>query len=113
MAHSKRIPTHLLLVVVLALGVDGLQLDRPAHVTGGHDLDEPLQLGFEVLALSVEPPEQGVDGVEVGPQTRVEVPQVVFADLRLEPVENAVEQRVRDLFVHGSSQPDQPVAIAR
>ncbi|MND05627.1 hypothetical protein D3C83_265440 [compost metagenome] len=43
---------------------------------------------------------QREDGVEVRAEAAVEMPQAGSAELRLELVEDVVEQSVRDLFVH-------------
>jgi len=59
-----------------------------------HYLHQPQHLLLEIVALAVEQVKQGIDRVEVCPQPRVKVPQVTLADLRLEPIEDAVQERV-------------------
>ena len=57
-------------------------------------------LGLEVLAMPVEMKKERVDGVEIGAEARVEMPQILATDLVVELVEDVVEKGMRNLFVH-------------
>ena len=101
-------------MVAFAGDIDLLQVGATSNVLRCHHLDQPHHLADEVVALAVQMVKKRVNGIEIGAQPRIKVAQITFADVRLEFVEDLIEQRMRDLFVHDLQPPiRRPGSIGR
>jgi hypothetical protein len=87
-------------VVDLAGDVRAPQDGSALDVAQGQGFHQPDHLVLEVGPLAVEQLEQGIDGVEIRPEARVEAAQPVLADFRAQLGQNLVQQRMGSLFVH-------------
>jgi hypothetical protein len=87
-------------VVALAFLVLLLQFGRALDVPARHHLDQFDALFPKVVARAIQSVKQGMDGIEIRSEPCVEMAQVLTPDLGLQLVENVVQQRVGDLFVH-------------
>ena len=87
-------------VVVFALDIELPEFLATLDVMHSHHFDQPQQLLLEIFTLAIQQMEQGMNRVEIRAQPGIEMTQVALANLRLEPIENPVQQRMGNLFVH-------------
>ena len=79
------------LMIAFALLVYLPELRTSRDILPHGDLNQALQLLFKILALTVEPAEQRVDGIEVGAQAGIKMAQIVLADIWLKIVKYGVQ----------------------
>ena len=76
------------------------QFFRAFDILLGHGFDQLLSLFGEIVPIAVESLKQRVNAVKIRPQAGVEMPQILLGDLRFDTVENVIQKRVGNLFVH-------------
>ena len=92
--HSDDLLTQEPVVVLLAGHVDVLQILGAVDIGEREPLHEGRDLREKILAMAVQLREQGMDGVEIRTEARVEMAQVLAADVRLQLIEDIVQQCV-------------------
>ena len=96
-------------VIGLPVYVQPLGFRRSIDVALRHYFDQLQHLISEVVAMAVKGGKQRVDREEVGPQPCVEVPQILAANLWLQIIEDGIEKRMGNLFIHGQNRNQQGV----
>ena len=79
-------------MVVFPLLVQSFQIFSALDVTERQHFRQALQLLLEIIPLAVQDVKKRINGVEIGPEPRVEMAQVFLSYLRLELIQDAIEQ---------------------
>ena len=71
-------------VVFFSRLVQAFQLCGTFYITGGHNLNEPDQLGHEIIPMPVQMLKQRMNGIEVSAQPSIEMAQIATTNLGFE-----------------------------